>query len=99
MVSVFGSLSYMLDENGDPDWELIDDIDLRVHLSKPSSHAQRGLTRRLIEEKLFARLEELGFSVDRENKLLKEKDGDGYFIRDSIIIVPKDGIIRDGTVI
>ena len=28
-----------------------------------------------------------------------EKDGDGYFIRDGIVIVPKDGVIPDGTVI
>jgi glucose-1-phosphate adenylyltransferase len=28
-----------------------------------------------------------------------EKDGDGYFIRDGIVIVPKNGVIADGTVI
>jgi glucose-1-phosphate adenylyltransferase len=28
-----------------------------------------------------------------------EKDGDGYFIRDGIVIVPKNGSIPDGTVI
>ena len=27
------------------------------------------------------------------------KDGDGYYIRDGIVIVPKDGVILDGTVI
>ena len=26
-------------------------------------------------------------------------DGDGYYIRDGIIIVPKDGIIKPGTVV
>jgi glucose-1-phosphate adenylyltransferase len=30
---------------------------------------------------------------------LKEKDGDGYYIREGIVIVPKNGIVRDGTVI
>ena len=28
-----------------------------------------------------------------------EKDGNGYYIRDGIVIVPKDGVIADGTVI
>jgi glucose-1-phosphate adenylyltransferase len=28
-----------------------------------------------------------------------EKDGDGWFIRDGIVIVPKDGVLPDGTVI
>ena len=27
------------------------------------------------------------------------KDGDGYFIRDGIVIVPKGGVVPDGTVI
>ena len=30
---------------------------------------------------------------------LGEADGDGYYIRDGVIIVPKDGIIRPGTVV
>ena len=30
---------------------------------------------------------------------LQEHDGDGFFIRDGIVIVPKNGIIADGTVI
>jgi glucose-1-phosphate adenylyltransferase len=29
----------------------------------------------------------------------KEHDGDGYFVRDGIVIVPKNGVIPDGTVI
>jgi glucose-1-phosphate adenylyltransferase len=29
----------------------------------------------------------------------KHKDGDGYFIRDGIVVVPKNGVIVDGTVI
>ncbi len=28
-----------------------------------------------------------------------EKDGPGYYIRDGIVIVPKDGVIADGTTI
>lgn len=30
---------------------------------------------------------------------LQHADGDGYYIRDGVIIVPKDGIIRPGTVV
>jgi glucose-1-phosphate adenylyltransferase len=28
-----------------------------------------------------------------------DADGDGYYIRDGVIIVPKDGVIRPGTVV
>jgi glucose-1-phosphate adenylyltransferase len=30
---------------------------------------------------------------------LQEHDGEGYFIRDGIVIVPKSGVLPDGTVI
>jgi len=30
---------------------------------------------------------------------VEEKDGEGYFIRDRIVIVPKAGVIPDGTVV
>jgi glucose-1-phosphate adenylyltransferase len=30
---------------------------------------------------------------------VKEKDGDGYFIREGIVVVPKNGILPDGSVI
>jgi glucose-1-phosphate adenylyltransferase len=30
---------------------------------------------------------------------LREADGDGYFIRDGIVIIPKEGVVPDGTVI
>ena len=30
---------------------------------------------------------------------VREADGDGYYIRDGIVIVPKGGVILDGTVI
>jgi ADP-glucose pyrophosphorylase len=28
---------------------------------------------------------------------VQKADGDGYFIRDGVIIVPKDGIVKPGT--
>ena len=30
---------------------------------------------------------------------IQEKDGDCYFIRDGIVIIPKAGVVTDGTVI
>jgi glucose-1-phosphate adenylyltransferase len=32
-------------------------------------------------------------------KHIEEADGDGYFIREGIVCVPKSGVIPDGTVI
>ena len=29
----------------------------------------------------------------------KERDAEGYYIRDGIVIIPKDGVVPDGTVI
>ena len=29
--------------------------------------------------------------------LVREFDGDGYFIRNGVIVVPKDGVIKPGT--
>jgi len=30
---------------------------------------------------------------------VQDADGDGYYIRNGIIIVPKEGIVADGTVV
>jgi glucose-1-phosphate adenylyltransferase len=30
---------------------------------------------------------------------VQEADGDGYYIRNGIIIVPKEGVVREGTVV
>jgi glucose-1-phosphate adenylyltransferase len=37
-----------------------------------------------------------GASLTNE-KGVKEADGDGYYIRDGIVVVPKDGVIKAGT--
>jgi glucose-1-phosphate adenylyltransferase len=29
----------------------------------------------------------------------REKDGDGYFIRDGIVVIPKNAVVPDGTII
>ena len=30
---------------------------------------------------------------------IQEKDGEGYFIREGLVIVPKNGVLREGTVV
>jgi glucose-1-phosphate adenylyltransferase len=30
---------------------------------------------------------------------VQEADGDGYFIRDGVVIVPKDGVVKPGTTV
>jgi len=30
---------------------------------------------------------------------LREKDGDGYYIREGIVVIPKNAVVRDGTTI
>jgi hypothetical protein len=30
---------------------------------------------------------------------VQEADGDGYYIRDGIVIVPKGGVVHDGAVV
>jgi glucose-1-phosphate adenylyltransferase len=30
---------------------------------------------------------------------VQHADGDGYYIRDGVIIVPKDGVIKPGTIV
>jgi glucose-1-phosphate adenylyltransferase len=39
-----------------------------------------------------------GVRILNEGKV-QEADGDGYFIREGIVVVPKNGVVRDGTVI
>ena len=43
-------------------------------------------------------------SIGKDCKILNETgydhfDGDGYFIRDGIVVIPKNGQIPDGTII
>ena len=30
---------------------------------------------------------------------MEESDGDGYYIRNGVVIVPKDGVIKPGTIV
>ena len=54
----------------------------------------------IIENAIIDKNARIGRGVRIINEAgIKEKDGDGYFIREGIVIVPKNGVVRDGTVI
>jgi glucose-1-phosphate adenylyltransferase len=54
----------------------------------------------VIENAIIDKNARIGRGVRLVNeKGLKEKDGDGYFIREGLIIVPKNGIVPDGAVV
>ena len=40
-----------------------------------------------------------GARLVNEQQASQDADGDGYYIRNGIIVVPKDGTIRPGTVV
>ena len=57
-------------------------------------------TKTYIENAIIDKNARIGSNVRIINEAgIKEKDGDGYFIREGIVIVPKNGVILDGTVI
>jgi len=54
----------------------------------------------VIENAIIDKNARVGRSVRITNSAnVQEKDGDGYFIREGIVCVPKSGVIPDGTVI
>jgi glucose-1-phosphate adenylyltransferase len=54
----------------------------------------------VIEKAIVDKNSRVGRGVRITNEAgVQEKDGDGYFIRDGIVIVPKSGVVPDGTVI
>jgi glucose-1-phosphate adenylyltransferase len=54
----------------------------------------------VIENAIIDKNARIGRGVRLVNdKGIKEKDGDGYFIREGLIIVPKNGVIADGTAV
>jgi glucose-1-phosphate adenylyltransferase len=54
----------------------------------------------VIERAIIDRNARIGKGVRILNEAgTQEKDGDGWFIRDGIVLVPKDGVVPDGTVI
>jgi glucose-1-phosphate adenylyltransferase len=54
----------------------------------------------LVEQAIVDKNARIGRDVRIVNQAgVEHLDGDGYFIRDRIVVVPKDGIVPDGTVI
>jgi glucose-1-phosphate adenylyltransferase len=54
----------------------------------------------IIEDAIVDKNARIGRGVRIINQAkIKEKDGDGYFIRDGIVIVLKEAVIANGTVI
>jgi glucose-1-phosphate adenylyltransferase len=54
----------------------------------------------IIEGAIIDKNARIGCGVRIVNQAgVKEKDGDGYFIREGIVVVPKNGIVPDGSVI
>jgi glucose-1-phosphate adenylyltransferase len=54
----------------------------------------------IIESAIIDKNARIGRGVRIVNQAkVKEKDGDSYFIREGIVVVPKDGILPDGSVI
>ena len=53
----------------------------------------------VIERAIMDKNARIGRGVRIVNEAgVQEKDGDGYFIREGIVVVPKNGVLRDGTV-
>jgi glucose-1-phosphate adenylyltransferase len=54
----------------------------------------------MIENAIVDKNARIGRGVRINNEAgIKEKDGDGYFIREGIVVVPKGGVVPDGMVI
>ncbi len=54
----------------------------------------------VIENAIVDKNARIGRGVRITNKAgLKEHDGDGYFIREGLVIVPKNGVVPDGSII
>jgi glucose-1-phosphate adenylyltransferase len=57
-------------------------------------------TESVIENAIIDKNARVGRGVRIVNEgRIKQADGDGYFIREGIVVVPKNGVIRNGTVI
>ena len=54
----------------------------------------------VVEQAIVDKNARVGRGVRLVNEAgLREKDGEGYYIRDGIVLVPKDAVIADGTVV
>jgi glucose-1-phosphate adenylyltransferase len=85
---------------------LIVGADFYQTISEIQSSSARGMppigigSESLIENAIIDKNARIGRGVRIVNASgAREKDGEGYFIRDGIVIVPKNGVIPDGTTI
>ncbi|MGC3999413.1 MAG: glucose-1-phosphate adenylyltransferase [Anaeromyxobacter sp.] len=54
----------------------------------------------VIEQAIIDKNARIGRNVViRNERNVQEADGDGWYIRDGIVIIPKNGVVKDGTVI
>ena len=54
----------------------------------------------IIENAIIDKNARIGRGVRITNEAgVKEKDGDGYYIREGIVIVPKNGVLHDGAIV
>jgi glucose-1-phosphate adenylyltransferase len=78
-------------------YETLDDIDqARVEGLPPTGIGEEAF----IEGAIVDKNARVGRGVRIVNEAsVQEADGDGYYVRDGIVIIPKGGVIPDGTVI
>jgi glucose-1-phosphate adenylyltransferase len=82
---------------GADDYESLEEID-RAHAKGKPPVGIGGDS--VIERAIVDKNARVGRGVRILNEAgVKEADGDGYYIRDGIVIVPKGGVVHDGTVI
>jgi glucose-1-phosphate adenylyltransferase len=82
---------------GADDYESLEEID-RAHAKGLPPVGIGGDS--VIERAIIDKNARVGRGVRILNEAgVKEADGDGYHIRDGIVIVPKSGVVHDGTVI
>ena len=67
--------------------------------ARPDARPHLGIGRDVVLDRVIvdknARIGDGARLVNEQE--VQNVDGDGYFIRDGIIVVPKDGVIRAGT--
>ena len=78
-------------------YETLDDMQATMARGVPTI----GIgSKSIIENAIIDKNARIGRNVRIINEEgVKEKDGPGYYIREGIVIVPKNGVIPDGSVI
>ncbi len=78
-------------------YETLDEIDRARARGKPAVGVGADC---VIERAIIDKNARVGNGVHLVNESgIKQRDGDGYYIRDGIVIVPKGGVVPDGAVV